>query len=225
MEAARCVDRPSDQIRQDIEQTKSALQDHLRLLETEVRRQVDDVKDAVGETVESVKDSLDVREHVRRHPKVSFGLAALAGVIISKALEEPRRHAQRQGGAGTKLASEPRTAHAPAGEVSESRAPGGASKFFSQIGGHFEHEIHQLSGIAIGLLFSAAKNWIQKARVESPEARQKESHKDRLSSQISQSPHVKVHGSGPYAPTPQGGGRTSQNGFNRNVSPRASSWL
>jgi len=94
------MDTETEVIHQQMEETRTALQDKLETLEQQVTQTVqhatetvsetvDTVKEAVQDTVDSVKESLDLRYQVERHPWAMFFGAALAGCAAARLLNRP----------------------------------------------------------------------------------------------------------------------------------------
>ena len=86
------MDSESQVIHQQMEDTRTSLQDKLESLEQHVTDTmhnatdavtdtVDSVRGAVQDTVDSVKDTFDVRHQVERHPWTMFLGAALVGFV------------------------------------------------------------------------------------------------------------------------------------------------
>lgn len=106
------MDNESEVIRQQMEDTRSSLQDKLETLEQQVKDTVQNateavnetvstvkeavqdtvgtVKESVQETVDTVKDTLDLRQQVQRHPWPMFCGAAVLGFIGGRLLQRSR---------------------------------------------------------------------------------------------------------------------------------------
>lgn len=102
------MDNESEMIRQEMEETRTALQDKLETLEQQVKETVqsatvavtdtvatvkeavhdtvDSVKGAVHETVDSVKDAFDLPQQVEKHPWPMFLGAAAVGFLGGRLL-------------------------------------------------------------------------------------------------------------------------------------------
>jgi len=92
------MDNESEVIRQQMDETRTSLQDKLETLEQHVTgtvqhvtetvsETVDNVKEAVQETVDSVKNSLDLRQQVERNPWSMFLGAALVGYVGTRLID------------------------------------------------------------------------------------------------------------------------------------------
>jgi ElaB/YqjD/DUF883 family membrane-anchored ribosome-binding protein len=86
------MDNESEVIRQEMEETRTALQDKLETLEQQVKETissaseavadtVETVKEAVHDTVDSVKETFDLRQQVEKHPWEMFLGAAVVGFL------------------------------------------------------------------------------------------------------------------------------------------------
>jgi ElaB/YqjD/DUF883 family membrane-anchored ribosome-binding protein len=102
------MDNEAEVILERMEETRTSLQDKLETLEQQVTETVqhatetvqhatatvsetvDNVKGAVHETVESVKDSLDLRHQVECHPWAMVLGAALTGYVAGRLLDRPK---------------------------------------------------------------------------------------------------------------------------------------
>lgn len=91
------MDNQEELIRQQMEATRTSLQDKLETLEQQVKdtvqhtteavtETVDTVKEAVHETVNSVKSTFDLRHQVEQHPWGMMAGATLAGFFCGRLL-------------------------------------------------------------------------------------------------------------------------------------------
>jgi ElaB/YqjD/DUF883 family membrane-anchored ribosome-binding protein len=106
------MDRESEIIHHQMEETREALTDKIESLEKQVagtiesvtgtveavsetveqvkeafQGTVESVKESVEETVESVKETLDIGAHVRRHPWVGFGASFALGLVSGRLMQ------------------------------------------------------------------------------------------------------------------------------------------
>ncbi len=92
------MDSESQVIHDQMDETRTSLQDKLETLEQQITTSVhnatdavtdtvDSVTEAVRDTVDSVKDTLDVRHQVERHPWAMFLGAALVGFVGARLLD------------------------------------------------------------------------------------------------------------------------------------------
>jgi ElaB/YqjD/DUF883 family membrane-anchored ribosome-binding protein len=102
------MDNESEVILQQMEETRTSLQDKLETLEQQVTETVvqatetvqhatetvsetvDNVKEAVKDTVGAVKESLDLGRQTERHPWVMLLGAAVTGYVAGRLLHQPR---------------------------------------------------------------------------------------------------------------------------------------
>lgn len=148
-----------DVIREQIEETRSALTDKLETLEGQVRETVqsakatvedtlETVKSSVQNTVESVKQTFDLSYQVDRHPWAMTGGSFVVGFLLGNYLEgrrqtrevrppQPTTSPQSNGGQSMMGYTTPLAAPAK---------PSLASRVLSS----FEGEIDKVKGVAIG---------------------------------------------------------------------------
>lgn len=173
-----------DVIRQDIEETRTALTEKLETLETQVRATVQDAKDSVTDTieavkgtvedtiasvksgvhdtVESMKESIDVSHHVQEHPFLMMGCSLAAGFATGYLLAGrdrwPDRYAYDHGPRTNGQAS----AAPPLYEAPARQAPP-APSFLSSLLSRFDSEIDQVKGMAIGAAMGVVRDLIKQA--------------------------------------------------------------
>jgi hypothetical protein len=187
------MNKNPDEIREDIEGTRSALTEKLETLEQEVKGTVyeakaavtdtiEDVKETVKETVETVKESLDIRGYVGEYPwpmmvgSVALGFA-FGRLISTKSGNGHKISRMDPNGAaptaGNNLASrddrrrEPRSSLGVLGSLMEKIRP----------------EIQEIEGIAIGAIGALIRDLIKHNTVE-PIAEQLEPIANRLTSKF-----------------------------------------
>jgi ElaB/YqjD/DUF883 family membrane-anchored ribosome-binding protein len=166
-----------DVIREQIEETRSALTDKLETLEGQVRETVQsaketvedtlsNVKSSVQETVASVKQTFDLRYQVDRHPWAMLGGSFLTGFVLGNYLEG-RREQERLRSARALVYPGSDLVRAPAlhESLSDARPNGNGSAtapaqafaaepsspgLFSRVLHTFEPEIERVKEVAIG---------------------------------------------------------------------------
>jgi len=163
------MDIQSEVIRNQMEETRTALQDKLETLEQQVKETVQNateavsetvstvkeavqdtvgsVKDSVHDTVESVKDTFDLRQQVERRPWTVFCGAALVGFFGARLLQRP--HA-----ASAPLITRPiRAVPAPAAYEEVSRSPSAPSRsWLDVLAQEYADELKTVKGLAISTL-------------------------------------------------------------------------
>ena len=157
-------------IRQQMQETRSALAEKVETLEqqvvetvaganTAVTETVENVKDAVQETVESVREALDLSRQMDRHPWLFMGgsmaLGYLSGWLVQRAARAAERAAysspahvslglstngQRDDAARERV-------QPPAAEPPRQEEPG----WLSMLGKEFSTEIDKVKSLAIGV--------------------------------------------------------------------------
>lgn len=76
------MDKRSDDIRQDIEQTRASLDEKIDMLENKATEVVDHVKTTATDTIDTVKQTFDVKKQVSDRPWIALGAALAAGYIL-----------------------------------------------------------------------------------------------------------------------------------------------
>ncbi|MBC8160858.1 MAG: DUF3618 domain-containing protein [Roseiflexaceae bacterium] len=76
------MDKRSDDIRQDIEQTRASLDEKIDMLENKATEVVDQVKTTATDTIDTVKQTFDVKKQVSERPWVALGAALAAGYVL-----------------------------------------------------------------------------------------------------------------------------------------------
>jgi len=151
-------------IRQDMERTRESLTEKLETLENKVIHSVQqatsavtdtvtNVKESMHEGVEKVKDAVDVRAHVDRHPWLMMGGAVMAGYALGTLLsrsEESKTH--REMPRTLKSTSRPGNGHHKA----EQRQPEQRQETSSWMK-LLEPELHKLKGLALGVALGTVR--------------------------------------------------------------------
>jgi len=167
-----------DEIRTQMDCTRSSLADKLEALEDKVRSTVESTKhtvedtvqaakDSVQETIQTVKQTFDIKYQVTQHPWCAMGCAIFTGAIMAHATapRSPRREKRSNGNGGF----EESYRHRPSGEFSEgqqwksaSAAAASQPSIKSRILGQFEDEVCKLQSIAIGAGLGMVRDWVTK---------------------------------------------------------------
>jgi len=171
-------------IRQQMEETRTALTQKLETLEEKVvstvqgatsavtdtvenvkeavEETVTTVKDTVQDTVETVRDSLDVERHVQRRPWLMFGGSVLLGFVAGQLLHSGGRRRYRPRGERPYSGSTPAPAMSvstPAAAAAASAAPPAEEPgLLSSLAEQFQPEIAKLKGLAIGTALGAVRD-------------------------------------------------------------------
>ena len=199
------MNQEPDEIREQIEDTRSALTAKLETLEQGVKETVHDAKAAVTDTienvketvkgtVETVKDSLDVRGYVQEYPwpmlagSVSFGWAL--GCLFPRSTNGNGEKISRMASNGTPMESmAPNRApleNRPPVEWTLDRMPlsgDGGKSGPSSLVEKFRPEINELEGIAIGAIGALVRDLIKQSAAE-PLANQLEDVANRVTEKL-----------------------------------------
>lgn len=156
------MDEKGVEMKEEMDETLAGLTDKLGKMEQQVSGTVRTVK----ESVDSVRDTFDLRLHVRRQP-----WALMAGASALGFLGGYRSGAKRAASPGQRaeLASPPPPAAPPThstgnGSHGGARAPAAPAEatpgLFANLGEKFEPEIAELKGLVIGTLLGIAREVI-----------------------------------------------------------------
>jgi len=177
------AEQPPEELRQKIDDTRSAITEKLEALEDQVTGTVENVKDTVEETIQNVKDSVqetvstvkdtfqetvetvkdtfNLSLQVQRHPWGMLGGALVAGFLGGALVGETRRRrnrmpVERLESRGTPPLEpvQPYRARFEEPLASEQRQK-------RPMFGRFQDEVDQLKGLALGYLFGAIRDVIQ----------------------------------------------------------------
>jgi ElaB/YqjD/DUF883 family membrane-anchored ribosome-binding protein len=169
------VENEPEVIRQQMQETRTALTEKLEALEQQVTGTVQDareavtdtvetvrdavtetvdvVKDSVRETVDTVKETLDLSLQVERHPwamvggSVAVGFAS--GCLFDLAAEEMRHVAARRA----------TFTHRNGGPL-RAEPPSAGHSWLGELADKFHDEIGQLKGLAIGVALGVARDML-----------------------------------------------------------------
>jgi ElaB/YqjD/DUF883 family membrane-anchored ribosome-binding protein len=186
------MDSKPEIIRQQMEETRTALTQKLETLEDKVvstvqeatsavTDTVDNVKDAVNETVTSVKDTVqdtvasvrdtfDIERQVQRRPWLMFGGSVVLGYVAGRLLL--RGTTQRRAGPQARLdrivgsqapAMNGSHAAAPLAQTSTQSEAVNEPGLFSTLVEQFQPEIAKLKGMAIGTALGAVRDLVTHA--------------------------------------------------------------
>jgi ElaB/YqjD/DUF883 family membrane-anchored ribosome-binding protein len=176
-----------DEIRERIEDTRSALTAKLETLEQGVKETVceakaavtgtiENVKETVKGTVETVKESLDVRSYVQEHPwpmmAGSVGLGFALGCLFPRSTSGNGHKISRMASNGRPMESAaPKTPmeNKPPVEWTTDRMPASSNGAKGVLGSLMEKlrpEIQELEGIAIGAIGALIRDLIKQSAAE-----------------------------------------------------------
>lgn len=174
------TDKPPEEIRQDIDDTRSRLTDKLESLEEQVRDTVQGARDSVEDTIESVKGTVhdtiravkrtfDLKYQTQKHPWGMFGGSLASGFILGSLLPtRARGHDARAGSPGS--ITEPQlgsrflgNGHSPVSGEVEPASHRDTPSAMGNLLHRFDGEIGQLKELAIGAAAGLVRDWLKQA--------------------------------------------------------------
>jgi ElaB/YqjD/DUF883 family membrane-anchored ribosome-binding protein len=171
------MNQEPDEIRGQIEETRSALTEKLETLEHGVKETVseakaavtdtiENVKDTVKGTVETVKETLDIRCYVREYPwpmlAGSVAVGYTLGCLFPRSTNGDRiAHLASN---GTPLESGNGSMTTPEHQVTPRRAPQKSKLSF--LYEKFQPEIQELEGVAIGAIGALVRDLVKQSASE-----------------------------------------------------------
>ena len=193
------VNQDPEQIREQIEETRSALTEKLETLECGVKETVseakaavtdtiENVKETVKGTVETVKETLDVRCYVREYPWPMLAGSVAVGFTLGCMFPRSTNGGSTNGDRiahmasnGTPLESGDGSTTMPEHQVTPSPAPqkGKLSFLYEK----FRPEIQELEGIAIGAIGALVRDLVKQSAAE-PLAEQLGEVTDRVTAKL-----------------------------------------
>jgi len=154
-------------IKHRMEQTRESLIEKIETLENKVMNSVQDATSAVSETVanvketmhegvESVKDAVDVKAHVDRHPWLMLGGSIFAGYVLANLLAGGKKSAPEE------LAPRPTTRllRTPGNGRHTTEKPTASTSTIASWLGPIEPELEHLKGLALGAALGAIREML-----------------------------------------------------------------
>jgi ElaB/YqjD/DUF883 family membrane-anchored ribosome-binding protein len=171
------MDNETEVIRNQMDETRTSLQDKLETLEQQVKdtvqettetvqtvteavqETVETVKDTVQETVVSIKQSLDLSQHVRAHPWLFFAGATAAGFIGGRLLSGGGHHDEPSPGDATPVTyvAAPR---APRNGAKTAPAAPSQPSFWQRMLDKYSDEVGKLQGLAVATLAAVVREMV-----------------------------------------------------------------
>jgi ElaB/YqjD/DUF883 family membrane-anchored ribosome-binding protein len=155
--AAHSVVEPNtEEMRQEIDSTRSALADKVEALEDRVKGSVQTVEDSIQiakETVETVRRTFDIERQVEQHPWIMVSSCFVAGLAFGNLLPTVLRRIR----AVTPHANG--SLRAAASPSAPQEVAAGRRGFFDL----FHDEIAQVKGMAIGYIMGLARDSIKRS--------------------------------------------------------------
>jgi hypothetical protein len=173
-----------DQLHEQMQDTREAIVEKIELLEKKVmdstvkavtesvgtildttgavKETVETVKETVHETVNSIKEFLDVRQHTRRHPWMATLGAMVVGYGLERLFFSPRSKAATalpppSSGQPARAAA---GAHRNGGHRSKREGPSLVKGWLNTLGEKFEPEIDQVKKAAMGITLSLLRDFV-----------------------------------------------------------------
>jgi len=141
------AEQDTDEMRQEIDCTRSSMADKLEALEERVMGTVHSAQETVEDsiqmgkdTVAAVKRNFDLKYQIEQHPWAMVGGCFVVGLALGSLLSRGRRSQQA-------------AAPSPRPESTSSNRPG--------IFGQFDQEIDKVKGMAIAYVMGLARDWIK----------------------------------------------------------------
>lgn len=180
MEAVQdLAEQGTDEMRQEIDNTRSAMADKLEALEDRVMGTVQSAQETVEDSLQMAKDGVatvkrnfDIKYQVEQHPWVMVGGCFLAGLTLGSLVVRVRRRSRpapdRLAGNETPLAESHRSfAEQRSNGSLDSAAPPPRPQSLSAnrpaFFGQFQEEIDKVKGMAIGYVMGLARDSIKDA--------------------------------------------------------------
>jgi ElaB/YqjD/DUF883 family membrane-anchored ribosome-binding protein len=173
------MDAEPEVIRQDIEQTRSALTEKLETLEEEVRDTVRSAKETVEETIENVSEKVqdtvetvertfDLEYQMQQRPWVLIGGAVAAGVVTGFVADNLRTRAAAWQDSGRYEPSYGSPMDQSGGALGSQRPaspspPRERPTFFQSLLSRFDKEIGMVKEMAIGYATGVLRDMIKEA--------------------------------------------------------------
>ena len=149
------MDHESEVIHHQMEETRASLSEKLETLENKVVGTVKETTQAVTDTVETVKETFNLRHQFDRHPWVMLGGSAAVGMGLGLLLSGQRRERRPSLEAGIQHRWEGRPLE-PQSFAAAPPSPNGS--WLHRLASSFEPELHKLKGLALGTLFGTLRD-------------------------------------------------------------------
>jgi len=173
------MDAEPDVIRQDIEQTRSALTEKLETLEEEVKdtvrsaketveETIENVTETVQETVETVQRTFDLEYQMQQRPWVLIGGSVAAGLVAGYVADNLRPQAASWQESGRNVPPPPPSMAEGGGAWGSQQAYYAPPRregptFFQSLLGRFDKEIGMVKELAIGYATGVLRDMIKEA--------------------------------------------------------------
>ncbi len=153
--------------------TSDCLRQAATVVKEGVEESVQAVRGAVNDSMETIRDALDLSGHVDRRPWLMVGGATALGYVGGRLLQAPRTRPRTEAPATADTMGPRRYPHnlepqvaAPNGrQVADTSASLEPSAWVN-LGTKFEAELHQLKGLGVGTLFGALRDIVAQSMPE-----------------------------------------------------------
>jgi hypothetical protein len=146
------MERTRESLTDKLETLEQKLVDSVQEATTAVADTVTSVKETMNEGVESVKDAVDVKAHVDRHPWLMLGGSIFAGYVLSNLLAGGKKSVPAQ--------PESQAMHFPANGRHSTEKPAAAAtgSWLGPVAPELEH----LKGLALGVALGTVREMLTK---------------------------------------------------------------
>jgi hypothetical protein len=174
-------DQTEVKLREEMEETRTALSDKIETLEEKVvgvadtattavadtvqtvkavvENTVESVKVGVEGTVETVKGIFDIRGHVERYPWAMFAGSVAAGFLAGKLIPSWPRGESSDGAARPDYAA----AYTPPPTAREHKHKEGGTSWLGWLGEQFGPELEKVKGMALGAAFGLVRDMLARS--------------------------------------------------------------
>jgi ElaB/YqjD/DUF883 family membrane-anchored ribosome-binding protein len=198
-QASDLMNKDPDEIRGNIEETRSALTEKLETLEQGVKETVheakavvtgtiENVKDTVKETVETVKETLDIRCYVQEYPWPMMAGSMALGFALGRLISTSFGNVHSNGHRISRMASNGTPMQAqqerlPSSEIRQPEPKESRSAVLGSLMDRIRPEIEEIEGIAVGAVGALIRDLIRKNAAQ-PIAEQLAPVANRLTSKL-----------------------------------------
>ncbi|OAI50200.1 hypothetical protein AYO44_05885 [Planctomycetaceae bacterium SCGC AG-212-F19] len=154
------AEQDTDEMRQEIDCTRSAMADKLEALEGRVMDTVQSAQETVEDSIQSAKDTVatvkrnfDIKYQVEQHPWLMVGGCFLAGLALTRLLPRGRPESSKTPGGPAAHGNGATAAPTPRVQGEQPSRPGVLDRF--------EEEIDMVKGIAVGYVMGLVRDSIK----------------------------------------------------------------
>ncbi len=148
-------------IRVQIQETRTAIADKAEALQTEVRETVDQATEIVNDQIERVKESFSLSHQVQRHPWQALGIAVAAGLLLERVLAQPELRPAKE---AASLPTPPQTTTSRL----ETRSADPSPTLLSRVAESLDFDLTQVKRAAIGTGLAMLSEFVQRKLPKAP---------------------------------------------------------